>query len=390
MLAPPRPAAARRPRRLPAAVAAILDTPIRELRLAIAGSPLERPIARLYRELRRGGLERFQPRCYLTDEWGCPSGEPIVGVPFYLADRRLSWLERELNDLENQREVMMYLRHEAGHAFNYAYRLHRTPEWRALFGPFRRPYRDHYRPVAFSREYVRHIAGWYAQKHPDEDFAETFAVWLTPSSRWREKYRTWGALRKLEYMDRIARQVGAVEPLRRRGRSDITADEMEMTVAEYFVRSADDAPPPAAEPPGGADAAAARAAASARLRELLSARVAPSPPLPTGALALDADLADIFNVSPRRRGARPAAALLGAHRKALTDKVTYWTGVQRPAVKKLLQSMEQRLAELGLAADAGREAEHLAELAAYATALALAQLARGAPPRDGRGAGAVR
>jgi hypothetical protein len=92
-----------------------------------------------------------------------------------------------MNDLEDEREIMMYLRHEAGHAFNYAYRLFSTPEWRTLFGPYNRRYRDHYRPVPFSRKYVRHIAGWYAQKHPDEDFAETFAVWLTPRSNWRHK-----------------------------------------------------------------------------------------------------------------------------------------------------------------------------------------------------------
>ncbi|MGH9394650.1 MAG: putative zinc-binding metallopeptidase, partial [Terriglobales bacterium] len=163
----------------PAAVAEILQRPICELGLKIEGSALEGQVARLHRELARKGLGKFRPACYLTDEWGCPSGEPVIGIPFYLADARLAWLEAELNDLESPREVMMYLRHEAGHAFNYAYRLHRTPEWRGLFGPYRRPYREHYRPVAFSREYVRHIAGWYAQKHPDEDFAETFAVWLT-------------------------------------------------------------------------------------------------------------------------------------------------------------------------------------------------------------------
>ena len=102
---------------------------------------------------------------------------------------------------------MMYLRHEAGHAFNYAYELYKTPEWRDLFGPFRRPYRDDYRPVPFSRRFVRHIAGWYAQKHPDEDFAETFAVWLTPRSQWRRKrYKGWGAMAKLRYVDRMARK----------------------------------------------------------------------------------------------------------------------------------------------------------------------------------------
>ena len=91
----------------------------------------------------------------------------------------------------------------AAHAFNYAYRLYATPEWRELFGPFNRRYRDDYKPVPFSRKYVRHMAGWYAQKHPDEDFAETFAVWLTPRSQWRKKYKGWGALAKLRYVDRM-------------------------------------------------------------------------------------------------------------------------------------------------------------------------------------------
>src|SRR5206468_1860446 len=144
---------------------------------------------------------------YLSDEWGCPDGHPVIGIPFYLADPKLARLEREMNDLEDDREIMMYMRHEAGHAFNYAYRLFATPEWRRLFGPFNRRYRDHYRPVPFSRKHVRHIAGWYAQKHPDEDFAETFAVWLTPRSGWRRKYRSWPAFRKLRYVDLAARRV---------------------------------------------------------------------------------------------------------------------------------------------------------------------------------------
>src|SRR5262249_15041646 len=138
----------------------------------------------------------------------------------------LQRLEKEMNDLEDAREVMMYLRHEAGHAFNYAYELYKTQEWRDLFGPFRRPYREKYRPVPFSRQFVRHMAGWYAQKHPDEDFAETFAVWLTPRSNWRVKYQGWaGALKKLKYMDRMARRFSGVEPIRLGGQTDITVEE---------------------------------------------------------------------------------------------------------------------------------------------------------------------
>ena len=196
----------------PPEIQEILAKPIKELGLKLEGSPIERLVQRVYRELERKGLSRFRPLCYLTDEWGCPSGEPVIGIPFYLANPKLARLEKEMNDLEDEREILMYLRHEAGHAFNYAYELFKTSEWRDLFGPFRRPYRDDYRPVPFSRRFVRHIAGWYAQKHPDEDFAETFAVWLTPRSRWREKYKGWGALVKLRYVDRMAHKLRGVEP----------------------------------------------------------------------------------------------------------------------------------------------------------------------------------
>jgi hypothetical protein len=158
----------------------LLSQRISELGLKLEGSPIERYVADLYRELEAKGLKRFRPPTYLTDEWGCPDEEPIIGIPFYLADAKLARLEKEIDDVEDAREIRMYLRHEAGHAFNYAYKLYETPEWRERFGPFNRPYRDRYKPVPFDRGFVRHMEGWYAQKHPDEDFAETFAVWLTP------------------------------------------------------------------------------------------------------------------------------------------------------------------------------------------------------------------
>ena len=150
-------------------------------------------------------MKTFRPVCYLTDEWGCPDQQPVLGIPFYLADPKLRTIEKAVDALESERQIMMYMRHEAGHVFNYAYRLYTTPQWRELFGSFFRPYRDEYRPVPFSKKYVRHIEGWYAQKHPDEDFAETFAVWLTPRSPWRRQYKGWPAMRKLRYVERMAR-----------------------------------------------------------------------------------------------------------------------------------------------------------------------------------------
>ncbi len=321
----------------------LLGRPIKDLGLRLEGSPLEKYVHALYREIERKGLRHFRPVCYLTDEWGCPSGEPVVGVPFYLADPKLAALERDMNDLEDEREIMMYLRHEAGHAFNYAYELYKSDEWRALFGPFRRSYREHYRPVPFSRRYVRHIAGWYAQKHPDEDFAETFAVWLTPRSGWRRKYRGWPALRKLRYVDRAARRVAGLPPLRAMGATDVTVEEMDITVEQFYR----------AHTPDEAQAIAE--------------------------LALDTDLADILTKpAPRRTaGIRPAGPWLADHRKAIVDKVTYWTGVRRPLVHALLASVEARVGALGLAVETARESAQLVEMTAYATTLAMNYLARG-------------
>jgi hypothetical protein len=317
----------------------ILDRRISDLGLTIESSSLNRWVQQLYRELERKKITRFHPVCYLSDEWGCPSGEPVIGIPFYLAMPELSLLENEVNDLEDAREIMMYLRHEAGHAFNYAYRLHRTPQWKELFGSFRRPYRDNYRPVPFSRNYVRHLAGWYAQKHPDEDFAETFAVWLTPGSVWRKRYKGWGAMTKLRYMDRIARELGNIDPVRKRGVPDVTVDEMESTVAEFYQRTAEE--------------------------------------IPFGDLALDTDLRDIFNASRRRKGSIPAQNLLHQHRKSVVDKIAYWTGAQRPLVRKLIEAIEQKTGELGLFADRRGESEYLTNITVYATALAMNYMARG-------------
>ncbi|HTW78293.1 MAG TPA: putative zinc-binding metallopeptidase [Terracidiphilus sp.] len=325
----------------PADVQEILSKPIQQLGLKLEGSPLDRFVQQLYKELDLKGLHRFHPRCYLTDEWGCPNMEPVVGIPFYLADPNLQRLESEMNDIEDARQIMMYMRHEAGHAFNYAYALFRTKEWRDLFGPFRRPYRDNYKPVPFSRQFVRHMEGWYAQKHPDEDFAETFAVWLTPRANWRKRYKDWGAMKKLLYVDRVCRSVRDADPVVALGDTDITVDEMDVTVGEFYQRALDQQHAP-------------------------------------GELPLDADLRDIFNVSRRRRSnVRPAADLLRENRKVLIDKVNYWTGVQRPLVKTLVETIETKAGDLGLRADIKCEREYLTEVAVYATALAMNYITRG-------------
>ena len=314
----------------------LLSKRIRDLGLRVEGTPLERYVAQLHAELLQQGLQAFRPGVYLSDEWACPDREPVIGVPFYLADPRLQEIERSRNDLEDEREILMYLRHEAGHAFNYAYCLYDSKEWLELFGPFDRPYDDRYTPVPFSRRFVRHIAGWYAQKHPDEDFAETFAVWLTPGSDWARRYKGWPALKKLQYVDRLAKELSSTPPRKppERAFRELPVEEMSSTLEQFYKEN-------------DAEEAAE--------------------------LVPDGELEDIFV----RKGDELASAFLQRHRKAITDKVTYWTGVRRPLVKKLVETIGKRARELELFVDKKKCDATLIEVVVFTTTLAMNYLTRG-------------
>ena len=306
----------------------LLRARISDLGLRIEASPLEPLIAELYRELDAKGLE-FKPPIYLSDEWGCPEGVPAIGVPFYLANPNLARIENEIEEnLETPAESAMYLRHEAGHAFNYAYKLYEREEWTKCFGPYSRPYIEHYKPNPFSRDYVRHIAGWYAQKHPDEDFAETFAVWLTPGMNWREEYAGTPALPKLEYVDGVAREIAGRPPLVRPSRRDLPVEEMTYTVGDHYEH-----------------------------------RSAPRIEVPQW---FDGDLRQLFE----SRGA-PAAPLLRARRLPIVEEVTYWTGVQPPVVRALVDHLIDRVEALKLAVDEKDAERYLLSFTAMVTTLAL-------------------
>ncbi len=186
-----------------------------DLKLSIDGTVLQRSIERLYEELGQRGV-RLRPHCWLAEEWFSPDGIPGIAIPFYLAHPRLMALERRfMREVEggNRGWLMRILRHEAGHAIDSAYRLRRRRRWRELFGTASIPYPDAYRPRPASRLHVQHLEGWYAQAHPTEDFAETFAVWLKPRSAWRREYAGWPALAKLEYIDTLMAELAEVKPL---------------------------------------------------------------------------------------------------------------------------------------------------------------------------------
>jgi hypothetical protein len=185
-----------------------------DLKLVIQGTELEDAISRLYRELELKGI-RFRPHCWLSQEWFSPDGIPGIAIPFYLAHRRLARIERRfMREVEggNRNWLMRILRHEAGHAIDSAYRLRRRSSWRAVLGPASLPYPETYRPRPGSRRFVQHLGAWYAQAHPTEDFAETFAVWLKPKSPWRREYLGWPAYAKLEYIDALVADIGRSKP----------------------------------------------------------------------------------------------------------------------------------------------------------------------------------
>jgi hypothetical protein len=185
-----------------------------DLKLTIQGTELQDGIERLYRELSMRGI-RFRPHCWLSQEWFSPDGIPGIAIPFYLAHKRLISLERRfMREAEgaNRNWLMRILRHEAGHAIDSAYRLRRLKSWRSVFGPASLPYPDTYRPRPGSRRFVQHLGAWYAQAHPTEDFAETFAVWLKPNSPWRREYEGWPAYAKLQFIDQLAQDIGRRKP----------------------------------------------------------------------------------------------------------------------------------------------------------------------------------
>jgi len=192
----------------------LLDLRFCALRLSLKHAVIQPYIERLYRELASRGLE-FRPHVWLADEWFSPDGVPGFAIPFYLAHPRLARLERKMmQEVEggNANWLMRILRHEAGHAIDTAYRLRRRKDWREVFGKASTPYPKVYRPQPASKKFVLHLGHWYSQTHPTEDFAETFAVWLQPRSRWRREYADWPALNKLMYVDGLMSELQNQKP----------------------------------------------------------------------------------------------------------------------------------------------------------------------------------
>jgi hypothetical protein len=283
-----------------------------DLQLDLHRSPLKRHVDRLYSELNERGI-RFRPHVWLAEEWFSPDGVPGIAVPFYLAHPRLMRLERKMTrEVEggNVNWFMRILRHEAGHAIDSAYRLRRRAHWRTLFGPASRPYRARYRARPASRHHVQHLGEWYAQSHPTEDFAETFAVWLTPRSGWQRRYASWPALRKLRFVQQFAGELGTDRPpVRCRTRIE-PLDVNQRTLGQYYR---------------------GKIARERSRRGLLADRL----------------LTRVFASEPDRR-ALSAAKLLRSHKVRLRESIIGNTGGDRYVAHQILRIAIDRSARLQL------------------------------------------
>jgi len=323
--------------------AKIGERPIRELGLTIQGTALEPILAEFVAELDAAGIRQVRPRIYLSTEWGVPFETIAIAVPFYLVRPDLAELHADRTGLVegvDREDILRYLRHEMGHVVNYAYCLYDRPDWIKRFGSITQPYIEEYRPEPWSPRYVRHLPGWYAQKHPDEDWAETFAVWMTPGHDWRAEYGGWPeALAKLHFCDELMAEIRELEP-------EVTDDELDEEVGEIEYS----------------------------LEDYYRDNLPVSGELPPG---LDGALRAIFADLPRSGPRRPADELIRRHARAMARSVFTWTGHFPEHTRSLLRHLAERAGSLELSYPESHEEATVVALTAFVTSLAMNHVHRG-------------
>ena len=320
----------------------LLERRISQLGLRLESSRLQPLIQRLYDELAQKGLT-FHPPCYIGDEWFVPVGIPAIFIPFFLTHDRLRQLERKIIlEVEGETDAwfMKLIRHEAAHAYAYAYPFVRQRKWQQTFGKSSNDETpSFYRPRPYSRSFVVHLDDWYAQSHPDEDFAETFAVWLTPDGDWRERYKDWKALQKLEYVDALMRSLAGKPPLPVPEYRVADYDCLNVKLKTYYARK----------------------------------RKEYEHSFPD---FYDNDLRQLFDAGPDAEGRVPASVYLRRHRRDLEDAVCRWSNENKYRVNKLLGKLIDRCAKLNLHLKAYDPRQNL-QVASYITTLVMNHLFTG-------------
>ena len=290
----------------------LLDFRMCDLPLAIEGTLADR-IGRLRAELHDRHLD-FPLHFYLADEWFTPDGATAIAIPFYLAHPRLERLEEtQMFEVEGGDEdwCMRILRHEAGHAIDNAYALRRRRQRRAIFGRPSDPYPESYAPKPYSKSFVLHLDAWYAQSHPDEDFAETFAVWLAPNSLWKTRYLGWPALKKLEYMDRLMQSLANRTPVVTSAHVVDPLPRLRKTLRSHYRRK---------RRHYGVDYPA----------------------------FYDRDLRRLFSDAPEFAENMAASQFIARIRKSVRVMVAGWTGIYQYTIDQVLEDMIERSRQLKL------------------------------------------
>jgi hypothetical protein len=239
---------------------------------------------------------------------------PGIAIPFYLAHPRLAKLElKEMLEVEggDPESCLRILRHEIGHAIDNAYALRRRPTRRRLFGIPATEYPEYYTPKPYSKSFVQHLDHWYAQSHPDEDFAETFAVWLTPDAEWRQRYHDWPAVKKLRYMDDLMRSVAGKTPALTSGGTLDPLPSLKKTLRQHYRRK---------RRHYGIDY--------------------PS--------FYDRDLRRLFSDAPEFAQHITAAQFLTRIRKPIRKLVSDWTGIYQYTIDQVFMDMIERCRQLNL------------------------------------------
>jgi hypothetical protein len=319
----------------------LLEKKIVHLRLKLEGGELEPLVRQLYDELSQKGLA-FHPPCHVGDEWFVPVGIPAIFIPFFLTHERLRKLERKMM-LEVEGETpewfMKLIRHEAAHAYAYAYQFYKKRAWQRMFG---RSSRDDtpqfYRPRPYSRSYVVHLDDWYAQSHPDEDYAETFAVWLTPGLDWRARYKGWRALQKLEYLDELMKSIAGKPQVHAPEYRLSDHDCLNVKLKTYYARK----------------------------RKMYE---------DTYPDFYDRDLRRLFNAGAEIAGRIKASVWLRQRRRHLMDSVCKWTDERKYRVNKLFARLIERCDQLDL--HVRDDTQQSLEVSAYITTLVMNYLFTG-------------
>lgn len=327
-----------------------LTTPLRDLGLTIAGTWLEPVLHQFEQEVEAAGIRRLKPRFYLANEWGV-SDSLAIGIPFYLAKPELIAVQAQrVGHVEGRTraETLRYLRHELGHVICYAYRLYDDEEYVKLFGANTQPYVEEFHVEPFSRRFVRHLPGWYAQKHPEEDWCETFAVWITPGSNWREDYKNWPeALQKLEYCDAVITRIGDADPQATSTHQDDDISAYEGSIEQFYDQW------------------------SKTSTEWLTLGKLELPPGLDGALRTIfedlGDREDKTTMAPRK----PASELILRLEQDMMASIYRWTGHFPERTRPLLRHLAERANQLAQVYPEDRELDAACALTALVTTLAM-------------------